>query len=346
MSKNILEALGKIDVALGGNANDAVNVIDALDQISQGAGSLKNSIDNINGMQMRICGTGEYDTETGIPTIENPVEGVFYLTPADQQNNNVFNEYYYKDGQWEMFGGASINVNDLFDLSDRMAKGVDDNGNIVNGAIIEGDIQNNEASGYYSYAEGYNTKASGHNSHAEGINTTASGDQSHAEGYYAIASGVTSHAEGYGTLASGEDSHAEGGSTTASGYQSHAEGGNTTALGETSHAEGSSTTASGKSSHAEGSNTTANHKSQHVFGEFNIADTSENNATERGNYIEIVGNGTYKKKNNARTLDWSGNEILSGSLTLAGSLTIGKGTADEVTITAAQLKSLIALLNQ
>ena len=50
MSKNILEALGKIDVALGGNANDAVNVIDALDQISQGAGSLKNSIDNINGM--------------------------------------------------------------------------------------------------------------------------------------------------------------------------------------------------------------------------------------------------------------------------------------------------------
>ena len=32
---------------------------------------------------MRICGTGEYDTETGIPTIENPVEGVFYLTPAD-----------------------------------------------------------------------------------------------------------------------------------------------------------------------------------------------------------------------------------------------------------------------
>lgn len=43
MSKNILEALGKIDVALGGNANDAVNVIDALDQISQGAGSLKAS---------------------------------------------------------------------------------------------------------------------------------------------------------------------------------------------------------------------------------------------------------------------------------------------------------------
>jgi len=50
MSKNILEALGKIDVALGGNANDAVNVIDALDQISQGAGSLKTSVDNINGV--------------------------------------------------------------------------------------------------------------------------------------------------------------------------------------------------------------------------------------------------------------------------------------------------------
>lgn len=44
MSKNILQALGKIDVALGGNADDAVNVIDALDQISERAGSLKDSL--------------------------------------------------------------------------------------------------------------------------------------------------------------------------------------------------------------------------------------------------------------------------------------------------------------
>lgn len=48
MSKNILQALGKIDAALGGQVDDASNVIDALDQISERSKELKNSIDNID----------------------------------------------------------------------------------------------------------------------------------------------------------------------------------------------------------------------------------------------------------------------------------------------------------
>lgn len=69
-------------------------------------------------------------------------------------------------------------------------------------------------------------------------------------------------------------------------------------------------------------------------------DSSQSAATEKGTYVEIVGNGTNNNnRSNARTLDWSGNE------SLAGSLTLGKGTADEVTITAAQLAQLLALLN-
>lgn len=66
-------------------------------------------------------------------------------------------------------------------------------------------------------------------------------------------------------------------------------------------------------------------------------------------YVEIVGNGyeemddqTFvitEHRSNARTLDWDGNE------SLAGSITLGKGTTDEVTLTAAQLKQLLALLN-
>ena len=140
--------------------------------------------------------------------------------------------------------------------------------------------------------------------------------------------------------ASGRYSHAEGAGTTASEQNSHAEGGNTTASGQSSHAEGNSTTASGWNSHAEGEDTTANHKNQHVFGERNIADPSTAQPFARGTYVEIVGNGTASSgSSNARTLDWSGNE------SLAGSLTLGMGTADEITVTAAQLKALIALLN-
>ena len=205
-----------------------------------------------------------------------------------------------------------------------------------------------------SHAEGFNTVSKGGASHAEGVNTIASGVGSHVEGSSTTASGVGSHAEGDSTTASGAQSHAEGGSTTASqGYShaegdgttasgncSHAEGASTTASGDCSHAEGASTTASGDCSHAEGNNTIAKNKSQHVYGEYNVEDPSSNSKALRGTYVEIVGNGAGNNaRSNARTLDWSGNESLQGSLTL------GKGTAYETTITAAELKALIALLN-
>ena len=78
---------------------------------------------------------------------------------------------------------------------------------------------------------------------------------------------------------------------------------------------------------------------RYVFGEFNVLDTGGTNNTTRGTYVEIVGKGTGNNaRSNARTLDWSGNE------TLAGSITIGKGTSDEVTLTPAKLKQLLALL--
>ena len=149
-----------------------------------------------------------------------------------------------------------------------------------------------------------------------------SGICSIAEGYMTTASSIGSHAEGGATTASGIMSHAEGVQTTASGAYSHAEGWNTTASGMASHAEGYGTTAYGYASHAEGDSTIANHKAQHVFGEYNVADTSTAAATARGMYIEIVGNGTSDRaKSNARTLDWSGNEVLAGKLTVGAAPT-------------------------
>ena len=161
--------------------------------------------------------------------------------------------------------------------------------------------------GQYAVAEGGSTRASGAYSHAEGAGTTASG--------------YSAHAEGAGTTARGNYSHAEGTGTTASGFNSHAEGGGAQASGDYSHAEGAGTTASGSNSHAEGGSTIANHYAQHVFGEWNIADSSSNAATERGNYVEIVGNGTSSTRSNARTLDWSGNEVLAGKLTIGANPT-------------------------
>jgi hypothetical protein len=214
------------------------------------------------------------------------------------------------------------------------------------------------ASGFGSHAEGSGTTASGRNAHAEGTNTAASDDSAHAEGSDTVASGGLSHAEGYSTTASGFGSHTEGYNTTADGSYSHAEGYNTTAGGGVSHAEGYGAIASGGVSHAEGYYTiasgtyshadgfysTANHRSQHVFGEYNALDDSSAEATVRGNYVEIVGNGTNSSsRSNARTLDWSGNEVLSGTIEATGFGTTLDREVDRggVQLTQAQYDALV-----
>ena len=160
--------------------------------------------------------------------------------------------------------------------------------------------------------------AIGTGSHAEGA-ALSIGAASHAEGIGSMATASLSHAEGNYTTASGNYSHAEGNLTTASGNYSHAEGGSTIASTNFSHAEGSNTVASGAASHAEGYYTIANHRSQSVSGEYNIEDPNVEESTNKGDYIEIVGNGTADSaRSNARTLDWSGNEWLAGNLKIGG----------------------------
>ena len=126
--------------------------------------------------------------------------------------------------------------------------------------------------------------------------------------------GINSTALGSNVIASGNYSHAEGDSTTASGAGAHAEGYSATASAMYSHAEGVSTTASGSYSSVHGLRTVASHRSQYVFGENNVTDPSSETSSNRGNYVEIVGNGTISDKSNARALDWDGNEYLKGDV--------------------------------
>lgn len=185
----------------------------------------------------------------------------------------------------------------------------------TNNSVLLGNVANNKATGVYSISEGHCTTASNGMAHAEGGFTEASGQAAHAEGYETHATSDYSHVEGNYTTASGISAHAEGSLTLASGDISHTEGNKTTASEFASHAEGNGTLAFGQHSHAEGTDTIAKFKSQHVFGEYNVADPSTSTSTSvRGTYIEIVGNGTTATRNNARTLDWLGNERLSGGL--------------------------------
>lgn len=170
------------------------------------------------------------------------------------------------------------------------------------------------------YIEGTGNTVTGANAHAEGTGVVASGAQSHAEGSGSQATGVNSHAEGAGCRATGDGAHAEGAGTLASGMQSHAEGGGCTATASQAHAEGGGCNATAQNSHAEGCGTIAASENQHAGGRYNIEDNQDV-------YAEIIGNGTNDTsvtpavltRSNARTLDWSGNEMIAGDLIFMGS---------------------------
>lgn len=149
--------------------------------------------------------------------------------------------------------------------------------------------------------------------------------------------GTGSIAFGYSATASGQYSQAFGTSTVASGANSHAQGSNAKAYGQASSAEGYGTMAVGDYSHADGHETYARHKSQHVFGEYNVWDLGESETYERGEFVEIVGNGDSElSTSNARALDWNGNERLAGDVFVdcnndsTGGTPLGSGKADMI----------------
>lgn len=61
--------------------------------------------------KLHICISSEYDVTTGVPTIQNPQTDTMYLVPAAVgEPNNLFVEWVYVNGGWEMFGSTTIDV--------------------------------------------------------------------------------------------------------------------------------------------------------------------------------------------------------------------------------------------
>jgi hypothetical protein len=103
------------------------------------------------------------------------------------------------------------------------------------------------------------------------------------------------------------------------GAYSYAEGSGCVADGRASSGNSYQGLAHGDFSAARNWNVTATHKSQLVKGEFNVIDPSPNLPTERGNFVEIIGNGTRDiLRSNIRTLDWNGNMVVKGKLKANG----------------------------
>lgn len=197
--------------------------------------------------------------------------------------------------------------------------------------------------------------ASGNVSFAAGAGTEASGYVSTAIGAFSIASGVGSFAGGrkassieYPTTASGEDSFAFGLSAKATGNKSVAFGQATNALANMAFAAGNQSTASGNASIAVGylneasgaasvamgDHTSATGRAATVFGAYNVADNSavdDSHGVGARKYLFTIGNGTADDaRSNAMTVDWDGNIVA------AGKMTVGAGPTDNMDIATKQ----------
>lgn len=217
-----------------------------------------------------------------------------------------------------------------------------------------------KTSTYDSASFGVNRIASGvRGSFAAGFNNFIKEEFCTALGSGNVLSAKGAFAAGAWCSVTGSRGFAEGFSNTAGpGSYSHVKGQRSIAAGACSSAEGDGVRAYGRASHVEGGGTYSDASQEYVHvGGVNNAVSQETGKTvsitrynadgeavstgtrQLGKYAEVIGNGdSDQARSNARTLDWEGNEALAGGLTL------GMGTEDEIHITPVQLKALLNLI--
>lgn len=265
--------------------------------------------------------------------------GKLYLVPIGNDN---FNKYVWiaSQSQYQFLGTTSI---DLSGYQEKLTQG--ENITIVDNTISaivptetseltndSGFVTLNDIQGTFVNTTGDEMTGS-----LKTPQLTVGHRQSSNYGYGSLTNGSNN-------IASAVNSHAEGAGAEATGECSHAEGYGAEAVGYWSHAEGFETLANGEASHAEGEGTKATRRSQHTEGEYNIYDEVGSSNT-RGNYINIVGNGTdNSNRSNAHTLDWEGNAWYAGDVYVGSQSGTNKDEGSQRLATEAEVNSVIDLL--
>jgi len=194
----------------------------------------------------------------------------------------------------------------------------------TNSAVVINEDYPNSATGVASSAVGEENVASGEAAVAVGRKSIASGDYSFAGGnksaqadYPTTASGNDSFAFGLSAKATGQLAVAFGQKTEASGNMCFVSGNNASATGNSTLSVGQYTAANANMAAALGNHTTATKGSSFVAGKWNVVD-GEN---EDG-HVLIIGNGTAEDaRSNAFSVDWSGNGVFGGKLTVGAAPT-------------------------
>lgn len=80
----------------------------------------------ITGMNYRILGTGEYNADTGIPTVEGEA-GTIYLVPLSQtETDNIYAEFIFVGSTFEKIGTTAVDLSGYWKKTDLTEMTADD----------------------------------------------------------------------------------------------------------------------------------------------------------------------------------------------------------------------------
>lgn len=99
------------------------------------------------GLSLHICTSSEISN--GKPNISVPLEGVLYLVPSGNTSGNLYDEYVYVNNEWELFGGASIDLSGYATQSWVQQQGYLTTHQDISGKANSTDLANVATSGSY-----------------------------------------------------------------------------------------------------------------------------------------------------------------------------------------------------
>ena len=85
------------------------------------SGGVYAALNAVHNLAFHICTNGEYNPSTGVPTIVNPDPDTFYLVADNNATSDIFVEWVYVGGAWEIFGSARLDLSDYALVSDLTA---------------------------------------------------------------------------------------------------------------------------------------------------------------------------------------------------------------------------------
>lgn len=132
---------GAVSLSIPSDTTDLTNGA-GYQTASDVSGAIATAIGGITAMSFHVCGNGEYNSSTHIPTVSTPDGQHIYLVPNGGTGNNVYDEFLYVNNAFEYIGTTAVDLDGYVQIAD-----LESIGNTALQAIINQVFSNNGGSG-------------------------------------------------------------------------------------------------------------------------------------------------------------------------------------------------------